>query len=273
MYEPYWQLDCRPFEHTADARFHFASPSQRGAQLKLRYVLENRRGAAVLAGESGLGKTLVAQSLLSQLSESFAPRIHLVYPQMPADQLLTYLADQLTGQSSPLTTAIDQSVTRIERCLRDNAKASRHAVIVIDEAHLVRDAHSLEAIRLLMNFQHDGQPLASFLLVGQTALAINVQRLPQLAERMAVNCLLARLNAEETAAYIQHRLTAAGAKRALFDPSAVETIYTLTHGVPRRINRLCDLALLVGYGEELRTLSASHIEAVNEELVGTSAAA
>src|SRR5687768_13521119 len=153
MYEPYWQLDCRPFEHTADARFQFAAPSQRGALLKLRYALESRRGASLLAGESGLGKTFVAQTLLNQLSDTFAPRVQVVFTQMPADQLLTYLADQLTGQNSPLTATIDQSVRRIEHCLREHAKAGRHPVIVIDEAHLLAAAHTLETIRLLFNFQ------------------------------------------------------------------------------------------------------------------------
>src|SRR5438094_8112061 len=99
MYQSYWQLDSRPFEHASDERFYYGAESQRGALLKLRYVLENRRGAAVLAGESGLGKTLLIQKLLSDLDGSFTPQVHLVFPQMPADQVLTYLADQLTGQS------------------------------------------------------------------------------------------------------------------------------------------------------------------------------
>src|SRR4051794_35695852 len=160
MYQAYWQLDCRPFESTGDARFHFAAESQRGALLKLRYVLENRRGAAVLAGESGLGKTLLVQKLFRELDESFAPRVHLVFPQMPTDQLLTYLADQLTGQLSPLTANIDQSVRRIERFLTTNAAAGKHPIIAIDEAHLLAPAQSLEAIRLLMNIESDGRPAA-----------------------------------------------------------------------------------------------------------------
>jgi hypothetical protein len=68
--ETYWQLDSRPFEHTSDERYHFAAASQRGALLKLRYVLENRRGAAVLAGESGLGKTFLVQKLFAELDSS-----------------------------------------------------------------------------------------------------------------------------------------------------------------------------------------------------------
>src|SRR6266550_3331127 len=127
MYQSYWQLDSRPFEHASDERYYYAAESQRGAVLKLRYVLENRRGAAVLAGESGLGKTLLVQKLLGELEASFSPRVHLVFPQMPADQLLTYLADKITGQSTtpsercpPLTATIDQSVRRIERLMRAN---------------------------------------------------------------------------------------------------------------------------------------------------------
>jgi len=273
MYQSYWQLDCPPFEHTSDERFHYAAESQRGALLKLRYALENRRGAAVLAGESGLGKTLLTQKLLSELDENFTPRVHLVFPQMPADQLLTYLADQLTGQFSPITATIDQSVRRIERILLSGAQAGQHAVIAIDEAHLLNQVQTLEAIRLLMNFQHEGKPAATFLLTGQTGLVLAIRRLPPLDERIAVTCVLSRLSTEETACYIQHRMTAGGSKRTIFEPSAVAAIQELTHGIPRRINRLCDLALLVGYGEELRTIAGQHIESIHQELIGSAAAA
>lgn len=273
MYQAYWQLAARPFENTHDTRFHFAAESQRGALLKLRYALENRRGAALLAGESGLGKTLLVQKLLADLDASFAPKVQLVFPQMPGEQLLTYLADQLTGQYSPVTATIDQSVRRIERVLHAAAQAGKHAIIAIDEAHLLRESKSLEAIRLLMNFELGGQPLATFLLAGQTGLALAVRRLPALDERIAATCVLTRLAADETGRYIEHRLTAAGAKQAIFEPSAVETIHQLTHGIPRRINRLCDLALLVGYGEELPRINGEQIESIHQELIGLSAAA
>ena len=271
MYQSYWQLESRPFEHTSDARFHFSAESQRAALLKLRYVLENRRGAAVLAGESGLGKTLLVQKLISELDASLTPRVHLVFPQMPPDQLLTYLADQLTGQLSPLTATIEQSVRRIERTLHANAQSGKHAIIAIDEAHLLGDRRTLEAIRLLMNFQHDGQPTATILLAGQTNLVLSVRRFPPLDERTAVTCVLTRLSADETGRYIQHRLTTSGARRTIFEPSAIEAIQQLTHGIPRRINRLCDLALLVGYGEELPALTGQHIESIHQELIGVAA--
>ena len=268
MYQAYWQLESRPFDHSADERFYFPGPSQQAALLKLRYAIENRRGAALLAGETGLGKTLVVQTLLRRLGDEFRPRVHLVFPQMPAEQLLAYLADKISGSASHGPATIEQSLRRIESTLSEHAKAGRHAVLVIDEAQVLREARALETIRLLLNLEHEALPLATVLLVGQTGLALDVQRLPQLDERLAVKCLLSRLTLEETAAYVQHRLVAAGAKQPIFDASALDEIHQLTHGVPRRINRLCDLALLVGYGEELPSLGRSQMQAIHEELVG-----
>ncbi len=40
----------------------------------------------------------------------------------------------------------------------------------------------------------------------------------------------------------------------IFSPEALGTVYWLTRGVGRRINRLCDLALLIGYAEDRRTI-------------------
>jgi general secretion pathway protein A len=49
------------------------------------------------------------------------------------------------------------------------------------------------------------------------------------------------------------------------------TLHALTHGVARRINRLCDLALLVGFAEEQAMLGAEQFEAVSQELVAVAA--
>ena len=265
MYESHWQLAARPFDHSADARFYYPGESQQGALLKLRYALENRRGAALLTGAAGLGKTLLAQTLTRQLGESLSPRVHLVFPQMPAGQLLAYLADQLGAGGGP-TLTIEQSLRRIETRLRENAKAGKHAVIVIDEAHLLDDSQALETVRLLLNLEQDARPLASFLLTGQTSLLLAIERRPDLEERLAVKCLLRRFKPEETMGYIQYRLTAAGAKRSIFTDGALEAIHQETLGIPRRINRLCDLALLVGFAEELSSIGPDQISAISEEL-------
>jgi general secretion pathway protein A len=268
MYQSYWQLQQRPFESGCDAAFYFPSESHQAALLKLRYAIENRRGAAVLAGPSGLGKTLLVQMLRQSLEAQSSPVVHLVFPQMSADELLAYLAAEL-DPTAPLSVdpKVHESVRCIARFLGENARQGQHAVVVIDEAHLVEDPQTLEALRLLLNYEAEGRPALTLLLVGQTAVLPTLDRMPGFEERLEVKCLLAPLDEEQTAQYVAHRLACAGARKAIFDPSVFPTLHGLTHGIPRRINRLCDLALFLGYAERHATLTSEHLESIAGELV------
>lgn len=266
MYESHWRLESKPFENSADARFYYPGEAHQGALLKLRYAIESRKGAALLAGAPGLGKTLLAHALFRQLPEPYNPRVQLVFPQMPPEQLIGWLADELSGgQGEPAT--IERNVRRLEQALAENVKLGRHAVVVIDEAQLLRSSNALETIRLLLNLDHHSQPALTILLVGQPALLPALDRMPELDERLGVKCLLRPFSLEETSGYIHHRLRAAGAAQPIFDGDAIDAVHHLSHGAPRRINRLCDLALLVGFAEERESLGAEQIEAVAQELV------
>jgi len=268
MYLEYWQLTSRPFETCGDRAAFFPCEAQEAALLKLRYAAENRRGAALLAGPAGVGKTMLVQLFRTSLVESFRPFVHLVFPQMSSRDLLVYLAEQLGAPpADPPRYTIEESVRRLEFLLGQNAKQGRHAIIVIDEAHLLEDCGALETVRLLLNFEHAGQPTLTLLLVGQMGLVSAVGRSPSLEERVAVKTLVRTLTPEETAGYVRHRLKAAGATREIFTPDALEALHYLGHGTHRQINRLGDLALLVGYADRVPRLEAQQIEAVSEELV------
>jgi type II secretory pathway predicted ATPase ExeA len=268
MYKTYWQLQQKPFEPGIDPQFYYPGESHQAALLKLRYALENRRGGAFLTGPSGIGKTLLVTLLRDMLGDSHTPFVHLVFPQLTAAELLAYVADMLEG--SPGLAAPDaasRNLQRIETFLAANCQKGRHAVLVVDEAHLINSASAFETLRLLMNLAWKGNPAWTLLLCGQPVLLSVLRRMPHWEERFAVKCLLRPLTLEETAAYVNHRLKVAGAKRSLVDADAFPTLQELTHGLPRRINRLCDLALLIGYAEEQETLSAAHFESVCRELV------
>lgn len=267
MYEAHWQLRVRPFEATIDGRTYYPSEIHQGALLRLRYAIENRLSAALLVGPSGIGKTLIAQQLAQQLPESLGPLVHIVFPQMPADQLLAFVAGELTGEFSAGTASIEHSVRRLRAALTDNAERGGHAVLVLDEAHLLRDPETLETLRLLLNFQHLGRPTCTLLLVGLPPLLSTLQRLPELDDRIDVKCLLPRFTLEQTMSYVSHRLHAAGATRHVFTTSALEALHDASRGVPRRINRLADLALLVGFAEELNVVGPAQIESVADELL------
>lgn len=273
MYEAFWQLRSKPFAAGVETGAYYPAETHQGALLKLRYVLENRRGAGLLVGPSGSGKTLLLRILFAQLGEDIQPRVHLVFPQMSAADLLCYLAGELGAppETGAHATNMETSVRRIQHRLADNARQGRHAIVAIDEAHLLDGSRAFEALRLLLNFEGDAGPQLTLLLVGQTGLVPMLERMPQLEERLAVKCLLRPLALEETMAYVQHRLAVAGSERTIFSTAAIEALHELSRGVPRQINRLCDLALLVGFAEEHSSIGAEQILAVSEELVAVTA--
>ncbi|MEK6233233.1 MAG: ATP-binding protein, partial [Planctomycetales bacterium] len=158
MYESYWNLQRRPFESVSDSDFYFPAESHQGALLKLRYAVENRKGAALLAGDHGAGKTFLADVLSRETSEAFRPFVHMVFPCMPAADLLAYLADELAAPRPDGPASVEQSVRRIQQALSENTRQGRHAVICMDEAHLLEDPECWDALRLLCNFQSDGAP-------------------------------------------------------------------------------------------------------------------
>jgi general secretion pathway protein A len=267
MYESYWQLKQKPFGQCCDCRFYFPGEPHQAALLKLRYAIENRRGAALVAGPSGSGKTLLVAMLRSLLGQQFAPFVHLVYPQMDTNELLAYLAGEMGLTEAGAAPEVHQSVRQIQNYLAENTSHGRHAVVAIDEAHLIDDGRTLEALRLLLNFELAGRPGLTLLLIGQPDLLPVLDRTPQLEERLAVKSLLRPLAEQETIDYVEHRLKAAGAARDIFQPDALATVYRLTHGIPRRINRLCDLALLIGYADHRDSIDSAQIESVSRELV------
>jgi general secretion pathway protein A len=274
MYERYWQFGCNPFDNDADPTAFFKSETHQAALLKLRYLVENQKGAGLLVGGTGLGKSYLARTLARQLDESSGPCINLVFPQMSASELLCYLAVELGADPTTVDSrsgGLDRTVREIEELLKSHNDRDRRPVVVVDEAHLIDDLKALQALRLLLNLQRNQRHQLSLILVGQPELLQTVRRVGQLEERLAVKCVLRPLSAEETADYVACRLRAAGAQRDIFDEAALEALYELSAGIPRRINRLCDLALLVAFADESRLITSDHIEAVADELLTVSA--
>ncbi len=282
MYEAHWKISERPFENRVDSKFYYPAESHQATLLKLHYAIENRRAAALLCGPGGMGKSLLVEALNRQLSEEFRPIHHLVFPAMNSVQLVRYLVDQIGAcpkTDSPeniptLNRDLASDVVAFERFLRESLKKARHPVIVIDEAHLLEQYDLLEPLRLLLNIaagDSGSESAWTLVLVGQPTLLSHAERYHALDERLAVKCMLNRFLPEETTAYIQHRLRTAGADaEEVFDYPALERIHTLTQGIPRRINRLCDLALMVGYAEDLSIISSEVIDNVHSDLASPS---
>lgn len=267
MYEAYWQLSRKPFNQAFFAPAYYPTETHQGALLKLRYAVESRSSAALLSGRSGTGKTLLIHLLRRQLSGPLGPLVHMVFPKLAPAEFLNTLADELGAPTLPGENGREHGLRRIRQTVLERAAKGEHSIVVVDEAHLLEFPAAFETLRLLLNLEFEGRPALTLLLVGQPALLPALDRMSDFDERLNVKCMLRPLSMEESVSYITHQLNAAGRTAPIFDASAQDAVYHLSDGVPRRINRLCDLALLIGFAEDRSVITAEQIEAVSQELV------
>lgn len=258
MYEAYWGLNEKPFENTADPRFLYYSKQHEEAFTRLIYAIQEQKGAAVLSGVFGCGKTVVAQAVLSALNKGKYETAFVINPQLSALELLREilydlgLKDNLPVQKTDILHSLDET-------LHHNMDDGKQTIVIIDEAHLIEDRMIFEELRLLLNFQYKNRFLLTLILLGQPELREKVNNIKQLAQRIAIRYYLSGLSQGETLEYMQHRLEVAGATKNCFDDSAIKIIYEQSGGIPRRINQICDMALLTGFGKQ--------IEIVNKEII------
>jgi MSHA biogenesis protein MshM len=274
MYERYWNLERAPFDHDRTAQSFFSSRLHGEALVKLKYLIEHGKGAAVLAGASGTGKTHVLEMVRQQ--SAHGPSVHLVYPQLAPHELVSYITNSLGesgDHSSEILPGMDVLLRRLDARLCELTQTGCSPLIVIDDAHLIEDRRVFQTLHQLMNFQQPGRSNFSLILSGQPELVGTLQRTEQLSDRIAFQCLLQSLTEVECGVYVRHRLEAAGRTKSIFDESAMKAIFELSAGIPRRINRLCDFALLVGYANQLKFVSANQVEGVHAEITRPSVAA
>lgn len=267
MYERYWQLDRSAFDSDFAVESYYASRSHQGALLKLRFCLEHRKGIALLVGDHGVGKTFVTHVLEHDFDPAQLPFVRLTFPQLSPGDMLAYLAMRLGAAPGPglPRSSQDQLLRGFETRLEALSLEGRRQVIIIDDAHLLQPAH-LETLQLLMSVQeHAGSPL-QLVLMGRGELLARVERVPGLNQRVSVRMAIDPLPPEEVGGYIEHRLQCAGGEGTMFRPDAYQAFWEISQGVPRKLNQICDLTLLVGYADGMQELTAIEVEAAAEEI-------
>lgn len=242
-YTSHFGLKAAPFALSPDPDFLYLSSQHRQALEHLLQGVNNGNGLILLSGEVGTGKTILCCRLVEQLADNFDV-VLLSNPCLSPQELLAAIFDKLHLHYDDSFTIKDFTDT-LNNYLLTAYTVGRKTVLIIDEAQNLT-FEVLEQIRLLSNIEDH---LLRIVLVGQSELRyiIKQKNLRQLSQRITASFHLKPLAKSELNAYIQHRLTIAGAESAFFSKAAVGYIYRYTRGIARLTNVICDKALLNAY--------------------------
>jgi putative secretion ATPase (PEP-CTERM system associated) len=266
MYESFYSLSGKPFQLSPDARFFFNSSGHNRAMAYLRYGLRQGEGFIVITGGIGTGKTMLVSNLFAELSDDNVVAAQLVSTQIDEDEVLRMISASFGLAHENLSKAA--LLRNLEAFFRARRAEGRRVLLVVDEAQNLPQ-RSIEELRMLSNYQEDGQALLQSFLLGQLELKQTLQGpgMEQVRQRIIAGYHLRPLDRQELQAYIEHRLALVGWRN---DPTisdiAFDAIFSATGGVPRRVNNLCDRLLLFGSLEEVHELEDSHVQTVVEEM-------
>ncbi len=248
MYLAFYGLKKQPFHITPDPEFLYLSPSHKEALAAIIYGIEQRKGFITITGAVGVGKTTILRSYLEAAEKSRLKIIYIFNAKLTFEGLLKTIYQEL---NLPIEgDDVAEMVNRLYEVLIEEYKQDSTVVLVVDEVQNM-PIDTLESLRMISNLETSRDKLIQIVLVGQPEFVeeLNIDRLRQLKQRLAVRSTILPLTKEESLEYVKFRLQKAGAPTAsVFAASALKTIVNKAGGIPRVLNILCDNALVTGFG-------------------------
>ncbi|HEV2212897.1 MAG TPA: AAA family ATPase, partial [Gammaproteobacteria bacterium] len=267
MYASYFGLSDNPFAITPDPRYLYLSARHTEALAHLLYGVTESGGFIQLTGEVGTGKTTLVRTLLEKLPDNVDAAL-IINPRVTVLEFLRSICRE-TGVPWSAEQSPQDLIDALNARLLEAHARSRRVVLIVDEAQGL-SPEVLEQVRLLTNLETQRHKLLQIILVGQPELRDILARteLRQLAQRITGRYHLAPLSAAESRAYVNHRLTVAGAMAPIFTSAGLRSVQRATQGIPRLINIICDRALLGAYTRELRQVDARLVRRAAHEVLG-----
>lgn len=256
MYAAYFGLKENPFKLSPEPGYLFLSEQHRDALNHLIYGIKEKKGFVLVSGDIGTGKTTLCRKLLNVLDPSVETALIFNTAMSELELLESVVREfgiEIAGDAGTKKAYIDA----LNGFLLRNFADGKNAVLLIDEAQNL--SHGvLEQIRMLSNLETEREKLLQIILIGQPEIknTLGLPALRQLNERITVRYDLKPLSRGEVVMYIDHRLgIAGGGGKIQFTRGAYRQVYDYSEGIPRRVNALCDRALLIAYTENIRKIS------------------
>ncbi len=238
-------LEEEPFSTSPDPAFFYESVEHREALIRLEIAIKLKRGASLLLGDVGTGKTTLARKLFNTFGDKSKYDFSIILDPGCESELefLSSLMDvfeikaenpSLVGYRKALEAYLFQK----------GVNENKTVILLIDEAQKLGTG-SIEVLRTLLNYETNKFKLLQLVLFAQTELLPQIQEIRNFWDRISLKYVINPLSLKETREIIDFRLRQAGYQKntPLFTDDAVDIVFHNTEGCPRRIMMLCHNAL------------------------------
>jgi len=265
MYEAHFRLKEKPFSISPDPRFIYLTAQHQEALAKVQYAISQRMGVSAIYGDIGAGKTSLARRLWVLYADdptyNFAMMVH---PNFPSTFQFVKEIRREFGLDKP-PRSLSDALDEFQEFLITEHSKGKTTILIIDEAQNLKPSN-YETLRQLLNFETNTQKLLQITLFGQNELATKIDRQPELKDRITLFGALTNLTFDDAVALIDFRWKVAGGGKHPFDTGALEAIFKYSKGLPRKISKIADNALIHAMSSEIDSIDKNIIDQVANEV-------
>ena len=261
--ESKWSWNDAPFSTKLDPRRFFPGISQEESLSRLHFLVDNHRQLGILTGPSGCGKSMVLEVAARQFRQQNRQVVLSSVIGVDGDEFLWKLAAGLGANPQ-----IDMRARQLWRDIDDLISANRYqriaTVLLFDDVEEA-EGEVLSAIsRLAQSDTSDDSRLTIILASDASRRHLLGRRLQELSE---LRVELEPWSGEEVEQFVRNALTATACSPDLFTKASIERLFTLTEGIPRRVQQLAQMSLIAAAAQDLPEIDEETLNTVQQELV------
>lgn len=237
MYRSFYALKQDPFGPGFSPSLVFTHEHYANARNHIENDLMRDQGLSIVIGATGTGKSTVMEDVLSRYPLGDLRTIRLDAGKLTNSKLIPEIAHAITG-TGPLLDPTS-ALAAIKKYIASQQRQRKKVLLMLDDAHEYTE-QAISAIDALVLDQENTDQAIQFFLLGEPSLRNSIFQEGEQLHRLGQSvCELVSMDASETAGYVQHRLSVAGARNDLFTPGSISEIHELADGNPAEVNQLC----------------------------------
>jgi type II secretory pathway predicted ATPase ExeA len=264
MYLLFYELRHKPFQISTNPSFLWLGKMHKEALALLKYGILENKGFLLLTGDVGTGKTTLINALTNSLGDGVIVA-KIPDPGLELIDFMNYISHAFDMEKKFVCK--EAFLIHFGKFLHSAAAAGKKVLLIIDESQRL-SSDLLEEIRQLSNIEKQESKLLNILFVGHNEFndVLLEQRNRALHQRIAINYALGSLDFHETGEFIRQSLKMAGAEKDIFSPDAILSVYEFSSGCHRKINIICDHALLNGFVRGTKTVTGDMVRECANDL-------